>query len=453
MSATRKLIEFAAGTDYEKMPEEVIRMAKRCLLDCIGVTLAGSQHPLGAMLQTYLDKFDRIPEATIFGTGRKSSQSSAALVNGALAHVLDFDDSSYSMGSHPTAPIMAALLSVGETNRSSGRQILEAFVLGFEAQCKLGAAMNPSFSERGWHPMGPLGRVGSVIAIGKLLGFEQDKMENALALACATASGISSVAGTHAKAMNSGLAAEAGVRSALFADQGITGPRAILERKGGFCDMFSTKYNLPKLMRNLGEPYDLISPGVAFKQYPSCTATHAAIDAVLAIRQESGVGPDEIERIECKVGPWVPRFLVFPIPSNGLEGKFSMPYCLSVALVNGAVSLHDFEDEAIKNAKVMDMMRRVSVIPDEELERESYVEGAIVTLTDMSGRRHQRRVNKAKGNPENPVSDVELRQKFMACASACLRPEKIEKLANLIMNLEKTQNVAELMNCVYKSGD
>lgn len=449
MSATRELVEFVVNTDLEEIPLDAILMAKRCLLDCVGVTLAGSLDPLRLMLQAYLDKVGGITEATIFGTNKKTTRSNAALVNGALAHVLDFDDTSYSTGGHPTAPVMAALFSVGEAGKISGEKILEAFILGFEAQCKLGAAMNPSFFDMGWHPMGPLGRVGSVIGVGKLLGFDEEKMENALGLACVTASGIFCV-GTHAKAMNSGLAAEGGVRSAQFTDYGLTGPRGILEKEGGFCNMFSRSYDLSKITRNLGRPYDLINPGVAFKQYPSCTATHAAIDAILEIRNENDVSLDEVSSIECRVGPWIPKLLVHPIPNTGLQSKFSMPYCLSLAFIHGVVKLEDFHDEALSDKSVMELVRKVTVVPDEELGREGYVEGAIVTVKDTSGKRFERRVNRAKGNPENPLSDNELYQKFFMCATNCLKPVTADKLSYHIQNLEKVSNIGELIRYTHE---
>lgn len=406
--------------------------------------MAGSRDPLGAMLRAYLVKADRIPEATVLGWDRKVSCSNAALANGALAHVLDFDDTSYSTCGHPTAPIMPAVLSVGEVNQLSGKQILEAFVLGFEAQCKLGAAINPHFLDRGWHPMGPLGRVGSVIAVSKLLGFDQEKMENALGLACATASGICAVMGSSAKAMNSGFAAEAGVRSAFLAHQGLTGPKGVLERKGGFCDMFAGEYALSRLTDNLGNPYDLICPSVDFKQYPSCSATQAAIDAMLRIREETGLRPDEVEAIECRAGPWIPRLLVHPFPKNGLEGKFSMPYCLSVALLHGAVRIEDFENGAVTDTKVTKLLKKVTVIPDMTLEKEGHVEGAIVTVRDIHGRRFERRVDKAKGSSENPLSDSELLQKFTMVTSKCFEAKTAAKLGDLIMNLERVESIAEL---------
>lgn len=332
MEATKKLAEFALKTSLADMGGEVVSKGKERFLDTLGCMLAGSQSELAKIILGYVESLGGRPECRIIGSGLRTSAPHAALANGTIGHALDYDDSQLSMIGHPSVAIMPAVLSIGEREKTSGKKVLEAYLLGFEVACKVGRGVNPKLYNNGWHATSAIGILGAAVAVGKLVGLDGEQMTTAIGLAASQACGLRENFGTMTKPFHAGKAAEGGVISALLVKNGFTAAKNILEAKRGFCEALSGEYDLAKMVENLGDPYDIVSPGIHTKPYPSCLSTHSMIDAAIALAKEENINPDEIASVECGVGPLAMDVLIHQNPKTALEGKFSAQYCTAVSL-------------------------------------------------------------------------------------------------------------------------
>jgi 2-methylcitrate dehydratase PrpD len=447
MALTSRICQFVVNTEYEDIPSEVIGIAKRCILDCFGVMIRGSVEKPSKILVDYSRSIGGNPESTVVGCGLKTSCLNTALVNGTMAHILDYDDVNLSMLGHPTAPVLPAALSIGERNRIHGKDLLTAFVLGFEVECKIGAALNPGHYKN-WHTTKTLGTLGSAAAVGKMLDLSTKEMTHAFGIAGSLASGLKENFGTMTKSLHAGLAAEAGVKAALLAKQQFTSATEILEGEMGFVKVFSDRHDMEKVGRNLGQPYDMLIPGVVFKQYASCSATHSAIDATIFLVKEYDINPNEVATVECGTGLVIPDCCIHPSPENGLEGKFSVPFCIAVALLDRQVNIEHFLDQKVKDQEVQRVMRRVKTYVHPELAKRGYNESAIVTLKMKDGREYSHEVEVARGNPEKPLTQDEIVAKFRLCTANILN-ENTQKLADSVTNIERMDDVSQIMRFTY----
>src|SRR4051795_13516341 len=262
---------------YADLPPEAVHWAKNAILDTIGVTLAGAAEPCTRIVARVLNTGAERGECLIFGTDRRAALLDAALINGTAAHALDFDDVSNSMGGHPSAPIVPALFAAGETLDSTGRDIIAAYVAGFETETRIGRGVNLHHYEKGWHPTATLGVFGAAAACSHLIGLDRAKTAQALAIASSLASGIKANFGTMTKPLHVGHAARGGLFAAMLAREGFTANDAALEHRQGFLSVFNGagNFNTDEILADWGRPYDLVSPGIGIKQHPCCGSTHS----------------------------------------------------------------------------------------------------------------------------------------------------------------------------------
>jgi 2-methylcitrate dehydratase PrpD len=428
------------------LPPEAIRWAKVGILDYVGVTLAGSREDAPRLLMSALDL---VPgPCVVFGTAQRVGPLDAALINGTASHALDFDDTNNTMGGHPSVPVLSALFALADELGSPGREFVLAYVAGFEAECKLAAAVNFHHYTKGWHPTATLGTFGAAAAAARLMGLDGEKTAVALALAASFASGIKANFGTMTKPLHVGHCARNGILAARLAKAGFTAnAENVFEHEQGFLDVFNGPgtYDVQRAMRAWAAPLDIVSPGIGIKQYPCCASTHPAIDAMLEITSRRRIEPREVERIDAWVHARRLKHTNRPRPASALDAKFSLQYVLARALLDQAVGLGHFENDTWRDARVAALLPRIHVAPYEDALFPGNHFGGEVRITLRDGAVERARVEQPLGRTsDNPVPPDRLRRKFELCAALVLREEAIAPVADAIAAIDTLADVRQV---------
>jgi 2-methylcitrate dehydratase PrpD len=444
MDATARISRFIVETKYENIPSGALQTAKTAVLDCLGVALAGSKEESARICGKIARQEAAKEETTVIGQGFRSSALHAAFANGTAAHALDFDHSFTMMG-QPTAPIIPAVISLGEALEASGRDLLEAYVVGFEVTAKLVYALRVS-TQDGWHGPGTLGSFGAAAACAKLLKLDPPQIEMALGITASMAGGVVSNFGTMTKPLHVGLGARNGVLAAKLAQSGFTANAAAIEARNGLFDVFyhvTPSGNGP--VDELGKSFALINDGIRIKPYPCGGLTHQAIDAVLDFRAKHGITTDAVESIDVDVMQHTYNRIAFRIPRTGIQGKFCMGYLIARAIIDGRVSLDAFTDSAVKDPNVLKLAEKVQMKLDNNLKAEN--EGSRpcrVTIRLKNGQTYSRETQHAKGSPEVPMTPEELKAKFTECASQTISQSSAERIAEYVEHLETMADIKPL---------
>jgi 2-methylcitrate dehydratase PrpD len=419
--------------------------AARALLDTVGVTLAGAAEPAARIVQRVVEQ-DGSGPCRVLGTALRASAANAALANGTAAHALDYDDMCFVSLAHPSAPLVAAALAAAEVAGASGRALLDAYVVGFELEGRLGRAMNPRHYQRGWHCTSTLGTIGAAAAASRLLGLDASATGHALAIAASEASGLKENFGTMVKPLHAGLAARNGVVAALLAQAGMTASSAAIDGPQGFlAAMDSEQPSIDAFAADLGARWEIVDTGITVKLYPSCAGTHPTLDALLDLRRREGFGADEVEAIEIGVDTIVPTILIYDRPSSGLEGKFSMPFCAAAAVVHGRVGIETFDAAQLRDPAIVALQARVTMGVDATLDASApALTQARVTVRLRDGRVLTASANGARGYPERPASDEELATKFTSCATQTLSASQTADALTKLRAIESTSDIRTL---------
>ena len=450
MGVTEKLARFIVGTDYEDIPQEAIGIAKAAMLDCLGTTLAGSAEPAGEIIAQFVKEMGGEPRAGVVGHGFRTAPPNAALANGTMGHALDYDDVGGPIG-HPTVVLLPGLLALGEGLKSSGKELLEAYVVGYEVGSKIGMGIGGQHYAQGWHSTATLGTMASAAACAKLLKLDVEKIRLTLGLAASQAAGTRANFGTMTKPFHAGNAARVGVTSALLAKSGFSADENILEADMGFAALYSAggAYDVGRMIEGLGNPFHILSPGLTFKFYPACFESHRTLDALLYLVEKHDLSPDMVESIECRAHPMILQILIHSQPKTGLEGKFSMQYTLTAALFDRKVDLETFTTEKVLKPELQAFFGKVRMNIDPEVNRSQVAGGPDnVTVKLKDGREYFQRVEWPKGHPRNPLTREELYHKFRNCAQVVLQQGDIEKALQMMENLEDLGDVSTLMDIV-----
>lgn len=422
-SVAARLAEHLAGISADRLSDAGRRIAIDAITDTIGVTLAGAHEPAVAIVkQTVLASDGADGAASIFGDRRRGGMLDVALINGTAAHAVDYDDMVSAMGGHPSVPVVPAILALGEARGASGRQVLDAYLVGFEAECRLGRAVHPHHYDRGWHPTSTLGVFGAAAAAGRLLDFDRQKMTTAIALAASHASGIKANFGTMTKPLHAGHSARSGLLSALLVANGFTAREGALEHHQGFFAAYDGLDNVDveEMFVALDPPLEMEQPGFGVKQFPCCGSTHSAVLAMLALGPR--VDPAAIERIEIHAHRRRFPHTDNPDPQSALASKFSVQYAAARALLDGPLRLAHFEGDAFRDPRVRDVMRRITLIPfDRDPHGGDGEMGAEVVIRLRDGTHRSHHVPSAVGRGiANPMSDAEKWAKFSDCYAVAL---------------------------------
>jgi 2-methylcitrate dehydratase PrpD len=434
---------YVAGTAVPKAARD---RACDAFVDTVGVILAGAAEPAARSVQAAIAA-EGGQACTILGAALRANPSSAALANGTAAHALDYDDMCFVSLAHPSAPLVPAVLAVAELTGCSGQAALDAYAIGFELQARLGRAMNPRHYRRGWHCTSTLGTIATAGAASRLLQLKPAAVDHALAIAASEACGLKENFGSMVKPLHAGLAARNGVLAALLARAGMTASESAFEGAQGFLRAFDAERStLAEVAADLGTTWELLETGITVKLYPSCAATHPALDAILAIRAETGLRADEVVAISVDVDSVTPTVLIHSRPATGLEAKFSMPFCVAAAVVDGRVEADTFTDQRVREPRIARVMHRIAMLVDREFDGTAApLTRARVRISLSGGRVLSREALGARGYPEQPASRSELDAKFIACARVSLAAAAAERSLERLRSLDHVVDVRSVL--------
>lgn len=441
LDTTRELARFVVATGYADLPEEAVQAAKRCLIDFLGVALRGSTEPIVSILADAASITGGKEQATVIGKGFKSSILEAATINSAMGHSLDYDDINDPAQIHPSVALFPAALAVAEWKNVSGQAMVTAYILGYEVMARIGLESGRTILEKGLHPTAVLGPYGAAAAAGKLLGLTVDQMVNAFGIAGVQTSGMVHAFGSMSKPFQVGRSAANGVLSTLLAQRGFTASQRVLEGPKGFFEVYVGSGNVANITRGLGRSY--LVTKTYFKPHASCGGTHAPIDAAVEIRRSRHPAVADIADVLCEVRPITLKVASNPQPKTGLEGKFSVEYCVAVALAEGGDVRDDkFSEAKLNEPKLVNLEKKVRL-----LAREDYnMSQARMTVTMKSGAVYSHEVKCARGAPENPLSLDEIQCKFEALAGTVLPAGRVKQVLGLVSNVETLKDTASLLD-------
>lgn len=437
---TKGLAAFVAGPAPATAPQEVVHQAKRCLIDWLGVTLAGSREPGSDVVRETAELMAPGADAWVVGSRRRVGAPFAALVNGFAAHVLDYDDT-FNPGRttvHGSAPVWPAVMAAASLRRVDGAAALAAFLAGFETEVRVGLAAGAGHYDAGWHVTGTVGHLGAAAAASRVLGLSTDQVVAALGTAATQAAGMKAVYGSMGKALHPGKAAMDGLLSAALCARGFTSSDTAIEGHRGFLHLFAPDPEPDRALDGLGEVWTVLDDG--FKAYACGSLTHPSIDAVIELRSRHGIDPERIARIDLDVHDYVLTTTGLAEPRTGLEGKFSIVHCAAVAVVDGAARLAQFTDERVTDPAVVAVRGRVHARHDPAQGKDSAT--ATITLTD--GTRLSATTAHNRGTPGNPMPDDEIEAKFLDLAGPVIG-SAAKELAERCWHLDDEPDVDPLM--------
>lgn len=440
-----ELARYVSSLDFEAIPDEAVRLVERCFVDTVGVTVAGATEGAGRLAAAAFGALgDRTRGAsTVVGHGWRGTPAEVAFVNATAGHGLDFDDVAKPMSNHPSVTMVAPLLAVGEQHAVEGSDLIAAYVAGFQAQYYLAGPIMPGHYEAGWHSTATIGTFGATAALANLLDFPVEQTRHALNISASFPSGLKRNFGSDTKPMHAGMAARAGVTAALLAAEGFTADEDAFGGEGGFFNLYTREAgfdteSLPKLDQDLG----LLTGGIHFKKYPCCYFTHTAITAAREIREEHALQPADVESVTVRASAGAYDALVHDDPQTGLQAKFSMHYAVAAALVNDRVDLATFDDETIDDRAIQALREHVSLELNPDLPYAAHE--AAVTVKTTAGDSLTRQVIDPPGTADDPLSNDELRQKFVMCATRRYDQDRAVALYRLCDSLRKCEDVSEV---------
>jgi len=451
MNATERISAFIRNSKLEDYPEEAVQAAKVAIIDCFACMLVGSQENLAQVLIGYVSSEGGNSVATAVGMGAKTTSSNAALVNGAIAHALDYDDITHVSKTHPTAVLLPTVTALCEENNASGMDLLLSYITGFEVACSVSETLSPAYyDDLGWHPTGPIGSIGAGAAAAKLMGLNKDEIQMTMSLAASQGSGLRQNFGSMTKPFHAGSAARSGVVSAKLVSQGFTAAHDAIEGSFGFSKAFSggKDFNPGAVLDNLGNKCYLLESGLEIKKYPCCGSAHIALDAAFNLLEENIIEVDQIKNIEVLVDFDPPRSLVHSRPKNALEGKFSMEYCLSAALLDKSIVFDSFTDQKVLRREVQDLIPKISmkrISGNEGLP--SWMEGYNeLTVNFNDGTTVSSKAFRQTSGALRGVAAIDVDRKFLDCSGFVLDENRSSEALRLLKDIESLQNLDRLMN-------
>jgi 2-methylcitrate dehydratase PrpD len=454
---TKSVAEFIVGTKYKDIPPNVIELGKKSLLDGFGLALAGSVSAMGPLLRQYVQSFGASSgdaTASIIGTGIKCHPRFAALANGVSIHADDFDDTQlavakdriYGLLTHPTVPALPPAFALCEVGHRSGRDLMLAYHVGVEVECKIAEAIAPRHYDDGFHTTGTCGTFGSIAACAKLRGLDVKQTVYALGIGATQGGGFRDNFGSMTKPFHAGHAAENGTLAADLAALGWTAAEDILEAPRGFFQAAGGGFDPRAIVGRLGKPWTFASPGISIKPHPSGSLSHPAMGEVLRLVRDKNIKAQDVEKIDLGANHAMTTSLLHHRPTTGLQGKFSMEFCLSILVLERKAGLAEYQDAVVQRADVQDMIKKVNFYIDPEAEGAGLDKmTSILKIHMKDGKVFTGRAEFAKGSPTNPMSYDEVADKFRGCAEFAKWPTaKTESVIAAVKSLETATDVSKI---------
>lgn len=433
MEVTKVLARYLVNSKFQDIPSAVRHEAARALLNLCGCAIGASRHETVENALGAIVPFAGERQASVLGRHERLDVLNAALVNGISSHVLDFDDT-HVKAIHPSAPVWPALLALAEWRGISGADLVHAYILGVEAECRIGLSVVPEHYDVGWHITGTVGVFGAAAAAGKILGLNERQMTWALGIAATQSSGLREMFGSMCKCLHPGRAAQGGLQAAFLASRNFTSSEHGIEAPRGFGHVLSTKFDPAFITAKWGEKFELSSN--MYKPFACGLVVHGVIDGCIQLRNEFGLTAEMIEKVDLTVGAIVLELTGKSNPQSGLEGKFSVYHAAAIAIYSGAAGEAQFSDECVRNEVVVALRKRVTATVDHALEWAQ----AKVVIALKDGRKLERLVLHPLGSLERPMSDKDLEMKFFGLTEGILPPSQADQV---IQNCWRVEQLAD----------
>ena len=435
---TKILAHYIVTSGYDDLPANVRKEGVRTMLNWVGVAIGGSHHQTVDIAASALAPFSGPAQASLLGRNERFDIMNAAFLNGVASHIFDYDDTHLKTIIHPAGPVASAILALSEMQPVSGKDFLNALVLGVETECRIGNAVYPNHYDVGWHITGTAGVFGAAAATGKLLGLSEQQMIWALGLAASQPVGLRESFGSMNKSFNPGRAASNGIFAALLAAKNYTSSNGMIEAKRGWANAISTKQDYNEILGDLGKRYEAALN--TYKPFACGIVMHPAIDAAIQLRDENKLTADQVERVDLKVHPLVLELTGKKNIHEGLEGKFSIYHAVAVALVEGAGGEKQFSDRAVNDPTITALRAKVNPVVTPGIDAAQ----VDMTVVLKDGRQLHRYIEHAIGSVEKPMTDQQLETKFTDLAEGIIPQPMIRRVMDACWNVESLPNAAEI---------
>ncbi|MGH7798789.1 MAG: MmgE/PrpD family protein [Candidatus Binatia bacterium] len=455
MNATQRLARFAVDLSYRKIPNEVVERSKACILDTLAVSLYGSTKPWSRTVSDFVRDSGLRGRSTVLGEDFSAQPAQATLANGVMAHAFELDNVRQpGAGVHPGATAFVPAFAMAEDKQADGKSLLTAFVASCEVMSRIGVAAGNSLERRGFHAPGLTGTFGAAVAAGRLLGLNERKMVNALGIAGSYSGGLIEFSrcqeGAMIKRLHLGKAGEGGVTAALLASRGFAGPESILEGKFGFCQTFSDSPKLSYLTHRLGRAFETLNIGI--KRCACHINAHAPIEALQMLRTETGFNPEEVRAIVVGgIEKLVTHHAIYQ-PKDLMMAQYSIPFCVALSLYDDPTDPESFNENKLKDKKILAMMRKVRLKVDREIEEKGWDRAARVSVALANQQRPSKLVIHFKGTPRNPMSQLDVEDKARKLTRAILSERQLERLVETVKTLENTGDVSSIGALLRSAG-
>ncbi len=459
MKTTAAAAEFVESVAYGDLPSEAIRIGTRCLLDGLGLYVAGSEEHSVKILIAEAEETGGRPEALLLGRGTKVPVAAAARVLGTAGHAHDWDDSQvsrdpahvYGLLTHPTIPpLSSALVMAQKLAPVDGKRFMLAFLAGFEVECKISEWMLPQHYLRGMHSSATVGTFGAFAAAAKLLGLQGERLLNGFGIAASFAAGIRCNFGTMTKPLHVGRAAENGVVAALLAARGFGADPAALDGPWGFFAVHGGGVSSDKIAQGFGKVWSIVEPGVSIKPYPCGVLTHPTIDLMLKLVTENDVAAQDIETVKVYAGTNILKPIRYPVAANHLQAKFSLPAALAMIALARKAGKREFSDAFVASAPMQAMQRRIQTELDPEIEKLGFDKmRSRIAIRLKNGRTVEGRADERyRGGPDHPLTDAEVEAKARSCCEGVLSEKKQAALIEAAWSVTRLNEAGVLMEAV-----
>ncbi len=453
-SLTAYVAGFINATGYADLPTDVVELGKKHILDGLGLALSGSVAKSGELLQRYLAPYRHASGVSVIGSALTLPPRFAAFANGTAIHADDYDDTQlavakdrvYGLLTHPTAPALPAALAIAERERRSGKDLLTAYHVGVEVECKIAEAIDPRHYQDGFHSTATCGTFGAAAAAASLSRLDAETIARALSLAGSQSAGLRENFGTMTKPFHAGRAAESGVLACELATLGWTAAPNILEAGRGFFHAAGGGYDDAAIRDKLGNPWTFVSPGISIKPHPSGSLTHPGMTEMLELIRTHDLRPQQVRRVKVGTNKNMPNALIHHRPKTELNAKFSMEFCIAILLLERKAGLNEFTDAVVNRADVQALIEKIEFGVHPQAEAAGYDKMTTIIEIELNdGKKISGRADFGKGSPSMPLHYDEVAEKFLDCAAFARWPaDKARRVVEIVRRLDDVKDVSEV---------